>query len=146
MRCSPQEARAAARLRRALSRGSTASAQHTSGPAPLIGRHFAQGRWEPLNARAPRLQVLWPAILAHDLPSLGTDFEMPVYLFQGAGDLVTDTDVVHEYYERIHAPVKEPVLFRSQGHMAVFNARARFLQELVKHLRPDQAVGAAPGP
>jgi len=91
------------------------------------------------------VQVLLPAIMGDDLPSLGLDFDVPVYIFQGADDLVTDTDVVRDYYERIRAPAKDLVLFRYAGHMTVFNARARFLRELVRHLRPDQTVRAAPG-
>jgi pimeloyl-ACP methyl ester carboxylesterase len=97
---------------------------------PFAGADFSQG-------------LLWSAILADDLPSLGLDFEVPMYFLQGSEDLVTETDLVRAYFERIHAPAKDLVVLQGDGHLAIFNARERFLRELVKHIRPELAPTGA---
>jgi pimeloyl-ACP methyl ester carboxylesterase len=103
----------------------------------LIDRPFAGA---PLSHR-----VLWRGILAEDLPSLGLDFKVPMYFFQGSEDLVTTTAVVQDYYQRIHAPAKDLVVFPGHGHTALFTARERFLRELVRRLPPEGAATADPG-
>jgi pimeloyl-ACP methyl ester carboxylesterase len=51
-----------------------------------------------------------------DLPALGTGFQVPVYLVQGAEDLVTVPDVTKRYFDRISAPDKQFVLVPRAGH------------------------------
>lgn len=51
-----------------------------------------------------------------DLPALGTTFEVPVYIVQGAEDLVTVPEVATQYFERISAPAKQFVLVPRAGH------------------------------
>ncbi len=46
-------------------------------------------------------------MLNTDLASLGPDFEVPIYFFQGAEDEVTVTALAKEYFEKINAPHKE---------------------------------------
>lgn len=51
-----------------------------------------------------------------DLPSLGTHFAVPVYIVQGAEDLVTVPDVTRGYVDRIVAPDKAFVVVPRAGH------------------------------
>ena len=51
-----------------------------------------------------------------DLPALGTTFEVPVYMVQGAEDLVTVPEVAKAYFDRISAPAKQFVLVPRAGH------------------------------
>jgi pimeloyl-ACP methyl ester carboxylesterase len=97
---------------------------------PFAGAPFSQG-------------LLWSTLMADDLPSLGLDFDVPMYFIQGSEDLVTETSRVRDYFDRIHAPAKDLVILHCAGHLAIFNARKRFLQELVKHLRPELAKSNA---
>jgi len=75
-------------------------------------------------------------MLSADLPSLGTDFAIPIYFFQGAEDELTVTALVKEYFDKINAPHKEMVLFEGAGHFAVWSRPDRFLHELVARVRP----------
>lgn len=51
-----------------------------------------------------------------DLPKLGLNFGMPVYLINGADDLVTTPEVARKYFDAITAPAKEFVLLPRTGH------------------------------
>jgi pimeloyl-ACP methyl ester carboxylesterase len=73
---------------------------------------------------------------AVDLPSLGTDFAMPFFVFQGADDLVTPVSAVREYIDRITAPRKELVLIANAGHNAIVTRSDAFLNLLVEKVRP----------
>ncbi|MES3021201.1 MAG: alpha/beta hydrolase [Pseudomonadota bacterium] len=51
-----------------------------------------------------------------DLPKLGLDFRLPVFLVQGTEDLVTRADVTKRYFDRISAPEKGLILVPAAGH------------------------------
>jgi pimeloyl-ACP methyl ester carboxylesterase len=51
-----------------------------------------------------------------DLPRLGTRFGLPVFLVQGAEDLVTVPAVAKAYFDSIEAPRKAYVLLPATGH------------------------------
>jgi pimeloyl-ACP methyl ester carboxylesterase len=53
---------------------------------------------------------------AIDLPGLGLDFAIPVFLVQGAEDLVTVPAVARRYFDSIAAPQKEFRLLAATGH------------------------------
>jgi len=71
-----------------------------------------------------------------DLPSLGTDFAMPLFVFQGAEDNVTPVAPVREYIDRIRAPHKELVLIPNAGHNAMATRSDEFLQLLLDRVKP----------
>lgn len=79
---------------------------------------------------------LYQEMLSTDLSSLGYEFKVPVYFFQGAQDDVTETSLVQEYVDKISAPHKEIVLFQDAGHFAVWTMPDRFLEELIRRVRP----------
>ena len=51
-----------------------------------------------------------------DLPALGTRFALPVFLVQGAEDLLTSLSVTQPYFDSIDAPAKALVLVPLAGH------------------------------
>ena len=80
--------------------------------------------------------VLGQYLPSVDLPALGTDFEVPMFFFQGSLDLITTTSLVRNYYEDIVAPAKDFVTFPTGGHFVIFRVRAGFLNELVERVKP----------
>jgi pimeloyl-ACP methyl ester carboxylesterase len=79
---------------------------------------------------------LYQEMLNTDLASLGTDFKVPIFLFQGTEDEVTAAALAKEYFEEINAPHKEYVAFDGVGHFAVWSTPDKFLRELVARVRP----------
>lgn len=51
-----------------------------------------------------------------DLPKLGADFAVPVYLVQGEQDLLTPLEVTQPYFDSITAPAKALVRVPRAGH------------------------------
>jgi pimeloyl-ACP methyl ester carboxylesterase len=67
-----------------------------------------------------------------DLPSHGTEFDVPFFLVHGAEDLVTVPEVALRYFESIVAPEKEFVLLPRTGHdpnASVMDAVYKILKE-----------------
>ena len=75
-------------------------------------------------------------VLNTDLTSLGMDFRVPIFFFQGMEDEVTPTALAKGYFDKINAPRKEFVTFVGGGHFAVWSMPDKFLQELVARVRP----------
>src|SRR5262249_50306225 len=71
-----------------------------------------------------------------DARSLGPDFEVPFFIFNGAEDNITPTDHAHLYFDFVHAPHKEFVSFPNAGHSAVLTQPDAFLRELITRVRP----------
>ncbi|MGD1070837.1 MAG: alpha/beta hydrolase [Bryobacteraceae bacterium] len=103
-------------------------------PAP----HFSLG--DEFNrirgfALIPPLRM-YEKMFSTDLPSLGLDFKIPVFFFQGADDARTLAPVAKEYFDEIDSPHKEFVLFEGGGHFAIWSMSGRFLHELIVRVRP----------
>jgi pimeloyl-ACP methyl ester carboxylesterase len=96
--------------------------------------------WDEFNRVRGFIQVptwrIYREMLSADLPSLATDFEIPIYFFQGAEDELTVTSLVGEYFDKVEAPRKEMALLEGGGHFAVWSRSDRFLNELVTRVRP----------
>jgi pimeloyl-ACP methyl ester carboxylesterase len=86
-------------------------------------------------ARVPTFRV-YHEMLSADLSSLGPNFKIPIFFFQGAEDERALAPLAKEYLDRINAPHKEFVLLDGGGHFAVLSMSDRFLQELVSRVRP----------
>jgi pimeloyl-ACP methyl ester carboxylesterase len=76
------------------------------------------------------------AVEASDLLSIGTDFAVPFFVFQGALDRVTPTQPVEAYVESITAPQKQLVLIPDGGHNVMVTKSDQFLSLLVERVRP----------
>jgi pimeloyl-ACP methyl ester carboxylesterase len=74
--------------------------------------------------------------MAVDLPSLGLDFSVPIFFFQGTQDLQTPSDLAQQYFDEIKAPHKEFVSFQDDHHFVAVNRPGEFLTELVARVRP----------
>jgi pimeloyl-ACP methyl ester carboxylesterase len=83
---------------------------------------------------------------AYDPLTLGTDFEIPFFIFQGDTDAVTPAAAARAYFDEITAPHKEFVLIERSGHLAMFTRPDQFLTQLLHRVRPlatgPRAVGA----
>jgi proline iminopeptidase len=77
------------------------------------------------------------AVEKEDIPSLGTTFAIPFFVFQGALDNVTPIAPVREYVDRITAPRKELVLIPNAGHNAIATRSDEFLRLLLERVLPD---------
>jgi len=71
-----------------------------------------------------------------DLLSLGTDFGVPFFVFQGAKDNVTPVAAVEAYMDRVTAPRKQLVLIPGAGHNVIATRQQEFLKLLTERVRP----------
>jgi pimeloyl-ACP methyl ester carboxylesterase len=74
--------------------------------------------------------------MAFDARRLGTRFEVPFFLFQGAGDVITLTGPAEEYFADVEAPTKGLALIEDASHFCAFARPDRFLTELLTRVRP----------
>lgn len=81
-------------------------------------------------------QQLTAQILKLDWKALGGRFRLPVFVFQGAEDFTSPTELARQWVASIHAPQKEFVVIPGEGHYAVFLRSDEFLRLLVTHVRP----------
>jgi pimeloyl-ACP methyl ester carboxylesterase len=70
------------------------------------------------------------------IPSLGTTFAIPFFVFQGAADNVTPVTPVRDYVDSITAPRKDLVLIPNAGHNAIATRSDAFLKLLLERVRP----------
>lgn len=75
-------------------------------------------------------QHLYEETVAVTPETLGTHFEVPVLILQGAREAFAIAELAQEYVERIEAPAKTYVSLDGLGHMAPFLAPDRILDEL----------------
>lgn len=66
---------------------------------------------------------------------LGSEFEVPMFVFQGGEDFTTPTVLAERFVSAIRAPRKAFVEIEG-GHFAVFTASDQFLEQLVTRVRP----------
>jgi pimeloyl-ACP methyl ester carboxylesterase len=71
-----------------------------------------------------------------DLWSLGTDFSIPVFFFEGTDDFMTPIEPAYAYFEQIKAPQKEFVPFKGGDHFVPFDRPDEFLTQLIDRIRP----------
>jgi pimeloyl-ACP methyl ester carboxylesterase len=86
---------------------------------------------------------MFAELMAFDARRLGTRFEVPFFLFQGASDVVTLTSLATGYFNEVEAPSKGLALIPDAGHFAAFTQPERFLDELRTQVHP---LATAPSP
>jgi pimeloyl-ACP methyl ester carboxylesterase len=86
---------------------------------------------------------MFAELMTYDARRLGTRFEVPFFLFQGASDVVTLTSLATEYFNEVEAPTKGLALIPDAGHFAAFTQPERFLDELRTQVHP---LAPAPSP
>jgi pimeloyl-ACP methyl ester carboxylesterase len=79
-----------------------------------------------------------------DLPALGTDFAIPIFIVQGEYDLRTPPDLVKSYFDRITAPHKQFFLVPKTAHEpspTSWSVLLKVLQEQVQPLCVSKPAG-----
>ncbi len=71
-----------------------------------------------------------------DLPALGTDFAIPIFIFQGQEDLTALPELTRAYFDSIKAPRKEFYLVPGTGHEDSATELDMTLKVLVEQVRP----------
>jgi pimeloyl-ACP methyl ester carboxylesterase len=71
-----------------------------------------------------------------DLNSLGPDFGIPVFFFEGTEDQYVPIEPVEDYFRVIRAPHKELVRFEGYHHFFPMNRPDEFLAQLLARVRP----------
>jgi pimeloyl-ACP methyl ester carboxylesterase len=71
-----------------------------------------------------------------DLPALGTDFAIPVFILQGQEDLVTLPDLAKAYFDSINSPHKQFYLVPGTAHEPSASELDLALKVLVEQVRP----------
>jgi pimeloyl-ACP methyl ester carboxylesterase len=79
---------------------------------------------------------LYAELSAVDLPSLGLQFDVPMFFFEGTADQSTPMELAEQYFDEIIAPHKEFVRFEGCHHFVVMNRPDDFLRELLTRVRP----------
>jgi pimeloyl-ACP methyl ester carboxylesterase len=77
--------------------------------------HFWSGRQPRTKADLANLPMSGP-LTTIDLPGLGTDFEIPIYIVQGQADLTALPELAKVYFDSIKAPRKGFYLVPGTGH------------------------------
>ncbi len=84
------------------------------------------------------LERLLPAMEIVDFDAV-TTFKCPVFLFEGRHDYTTSHELAAKWFEKIKAPKKELVWFENSAHMVMQEEPGRFLNYLVRDVRPFAA-------
>lgn len=71
-----------------------------------------------------------------DLPALGTDFAIPIFILQGQEDLTALPELAKAYFDSIKAPLKQFYLVPGTGHESSATELDMALKVLVEQVRP----------
>lgn len=66
------------------------------------------------------ISVLWETSIATDLSQQVTEFEIPIYFFEGVYDYTCNYSVAKEYFNALNAPVKGFYTFENSAHSPIF--------------------------
>jgi pimeloyl-ACP methyl ester carboxylesterase len=75
-------------------------------------------------------------LMTVNLNSLGPDFAIPMFVFEGPDDYITSPELAKAYLETLNTPQKEFVMLPAGGHFAVFTHSEDFLKEMNSRVRP----------
>jgi proline iminopeptidase len=75
-----------------------------------------------------------------------TQLKVPLILLEGRHDRTVNSDVAHDWFERVKAPQKHFVWFEHSAHEPESEEPGRFLLSLVRYARPitEKAGDVAP--
>ncbi|WP_020523155.1 alpha/beta fold hydrolase [Catelliglobosispora koreensis] len=107
---------------------------------PLVfrsgGRYSLRDKWHLLAGFMATQKEMFAEYMSYNAYDLGMTFDVPVFLLQGASDVLTMTSLAEEYFAKIEAPHKEIALIESASHFAAFTQPDRFHHELVTRVLP----------
>lgn len=82
------------------------------------------------------LEQLLPEIARYHAWAQGTRFELPIFIFQGENDMLTTPSIARALFDDIVAPIKQMELISGAGHFAAFQQPEKFLEKLLRYVRP----------
>jgi pimeloyl-ACP methyl ester carboxylesterase len=74
--------------------------------------------------------------MAADLPALGADFAVPIFVFQGTDDRITPFELVKAYVDTIRAPQKLLVAVPGAGHFVAVSHASELRDLMIERVRP----------
>jgi pimeloyl-ACP methyl ester carboxylesterase len=92
--------------------------------------------WKGNSFSSAQLRRRSGPLIQSDLWSLGTDFSIPVFFFEGKEDYMAPVEPAYAYFEQIKAPRKEFVLFEGGDHFTPLDRPDEFLTQLIAYIRP----------
>ena len=100
-----------------------------------------RGFYKFYKCQKVNLLQIWPTQLSKvNLFTEISEVKIPIYIFQGAYDYMTCTEVAKEYFDFIKAPFKKFYLFDNVAHCPCFEDPKKFLDIMVNDIlkKPDQ--------
>jgi pimeloyl-ACP methyl ester carboxylesterase len=97
--------------------------------------HFWTGRQPKSQSDFAALPMTGP-LTKVDLPALGMEFKIPIYIVQGDADLTAPLALAKAYYEGIKAPAKGFYAVPGVGHEPAAPMRALTRKILVEQVKP----------
>ena len=82
------------------------------------------------------LGILIPELEKVKLNQLSSDFQAPIFFFEGRRDPFTRSSLIWDYTQTIKAPHKEFIWFENSGHFPFFEEQQKFRDELVQQVLP----------
>jgi len=82
------------------------------------------------------LEVLVPQVNNLDMTTLGTEFRVPMFFFQGRLDPYTRPSLIQQYANTITAPRSDIIWFENAGHFPFFEDQHEFTDQLASRVRP----------
>lgn len=130
-RWSPEESLAFSKAAITVSEGVPDMVYDLMLPALMYSPDYSMRDIRQLSkAMAHALNELQPEYRDYDFDTLGWDYEIPVTIVQGEGDLISPVVSARRHFHRIHAPRARFVTVPGAGHLVEFAARERFLSIL----------------
>ncbi|MGW2249281.1 alpha/beta fold hydrolase [Kitasatospora sp. NPDC001660] len=81
-------------------------------------------------------EQLGPQAMGVDEWAEGTDFALPLFVFQGDSDVLTPPAPARRLFDSVTAPVKDFALIRGASHFASFREPEQFLELMLTKVRP----------
>jgi pimeloyl-ACP methyl ester carboxylesterase len=75
-------------------------------------------------------------LMSVNLNTLGPDFAIPMFVFEGPDDYITSPELAKTYVDTLSAPQKQFVMLPAGGHFAVFTHAEAFVAEMNSRVRP----------
>lgn len=89
-----------------------------------------------IRGQSLSLNVFLPQVAQIDLNTLGPEFSIPIFFFEGRYDPFCRPALIWDYSQRIKAPRKEFVWFENSGHFPFFEEPDKFTNELIARVLP----------
>ena len=82
------------------------------------------------------ISKLYPQWMAFDAHKLGKSFQTPIFIIEGASDVMTPSELADEWVSTIDAPQKAFVPILGASHLAFVTAPDTYLNQLLGRVRP----------